>query len=278
MAGGFYKRRRGILEHLENGHISLVDLAVHDFLSLKANLVIDPACSIPPGVCFSSSVAIHNSCSKRGLSERTIRRSLQHLEQIGWIKRWPWPGKRGNYPILVCRASVHDLSGVEYRVSGAETTDWRHPALVPAAVAPGIVHELSTYREKRIERREKTNPAAKPAPSADPRFQPFVDLAYATFESKHQRKPSWGRKHFKSLKNLLGCNRQASAQDLERAWTNYLASTEPFTARQGDSLAYFCSNFDIFADGPILAAPRKGVINADQRTRENFAAAGMLAN
>jgi hypothetical protein len=40
MSGGFYKRRRGILEHLEAGRISLLDLAVHDYLNLKANLAM----------------------------------------------------------------------------------------------------------------------------------------------------------------------------------------------------------------------------------------------
>ena len=88
---GFYKRRRGILEHLENGRIGLIDLAIHDFLCLKANMVLDPACAIPPGVCFSSSVAIHALCS-REIAERTIRRSLEHLERIGWIRRWATRG------------------------------------------------------------------------------------------------------------------------------------------------------------------------------------------
>ena len=31
---------------------------------------------------------------------------------------------------------------------------------------------------------------------------------------------------------------------------------EPFTAKQGDGLAYFCTNLDKFADGPILAAQK----------------------
>ena len=39
-AAGFYKRRRGILEHLEAGRISLLDLAVHDLICLRANAVV----------------------------------------------------------------------------------------------------------------------------------------------------------------------------------------------------------------------------------------------
>ena len=160
MSHGYYKRRRGILEHLENGTIGLLDLAVHDYLNLKANLVVGSSCSIPPGICFGSAVAIHALCPKE-ISERAIRRSLAHLEKIGWIKRWQVRGKSGNYPILVCRASVHDLSAVEYRVNGLETIDWRNPVLVPAAVCPQTGPVLSGYRELRSENRETTHPAGE---------------------------------------------------------------------------------------------------------------------
>jgi hypothetical protein len=153
MSRGYYKRRRGILEHLENGTIGLLDLAVHDYLSLKANLLIGSDCSIPPGVCFTSAVAIHALCP-REISERAVRRSLAHLVKIGWIKRWHIRGKSGNYPILVCRASVHDVSGVEYRVNGLETVDWRRPVLVLAALCPQSSSGLSGYREERVENRE----------------------------------------------------------------------------------------------------------------------------
>lgn len=129
---GFYKRRRGILEHLEAGTISLLDLAVHDYLNLKANLVVGSGSSLPPGVCITSSAAIHATCPSQ-ISERAIQRSLEHLEKIRWIKRWHVRGKRGNYPILICRASVHDLSGNEYRVNGELSEHWRNPVLEPVS-------------------------------------------------------------------------------------------------------------------------------------------------
>jgi hypothetical protein len=37
MSRGWYPRRRGILEHLHSGRISLLDSAVHDFLCLTCN-------------------------------------------------------------------------------------------------------------------------------------------------------------------------------------------------------------------------------------------------
>jgi hypothetical protein len=41
---------------------------------------------------------------------------------------------------------------------------------------------------------------------------------------------------------------------LKTLWGHFAASTEPFTTRQGDSLAYFCMNIGRFSDGPIFAA------------------------
>ncbi len=158
MSEGFYKRRRGILEHLETGTIGLLDLAIHDYLCLKINAVRGSECSIPAGVCFTSAAAIYAVCPKE-VAERTIRRSLEHLEAIGWIKRWTIPGKHGNYPVLVARASVHDLSGKEYRVNAEATTDWRFPVYASgeesASTRRGDVRGLSAYREKRVESREE---------------------------------------------------------------------------------------------------------------------------
>jgi hypothetical protein len=189
MSTGYYKRRRGILEHLEAGTIGLLDLAIHDYLNLKANLLIGADCSIPPGVCFTSAVAIHALCPKE-ISERTVRRSLEYLEKIGWIKRWLRPGKRGNYAVLICRAGVHDMSGVEYRINGAATSDWRHPVLLPAADCPQFGPDLSGHRELRIENRE--NPSAK---KASPRLVGF-DAFWKEYPRKDSRKyaeKSWQR-------------------------------------------------------------------------------------
>ena len=264
MSGGFYKRRRGILEHIEAGTIDLLESGIHDFLCLTANLLIGSSCSIPPGICFTSAPAIRAHC--RRVSERSIQRCIEHLEVIGWLKTWKVLGRRGNYPVLVCRGSVHDLSGKEYRVNGEKTTDWRNPVLEPVGEVSGglssSVTSLSGLREVRSETGEnrKKQTAAKPAPPADPRFQIFYQFACESYTSKHGRKPLWGGKDRNGLKNLLK-SQSAENLPLERLlalWRDYLASTEPFTVKMGGSLAYFCSNLDKFSDGPLLAAPKKG--------------------
>lgn len=176
MSAGFYKRRRGILEHLEAGNIGLVDLAVHDYLCLKMNAVIGNHCSIPAGVCFTSAAAIYAVCPKE-VSERTIRRSLEHLEKIGWIKRWTIPGKHGNYPVMVARASVHDLAGKEYRVSAMQTSDWRFPFYIPCEEAAGSARaggeEMSADREvKNLEVRGESKAVRRTANDAELRVLP----------------------------------------------------------------------------------------------------------
>jgi hypothetical protein len=57
---------------------------------------------------------------------------------------------------------------------------------------------------------------------------------------------------------------------LKTNWRNFLASTEPFTVKQSDSLAYFCSNIDKFSDGRILATPQKGVSNGKSSVSDNI--------
>jgi hypothetical protein len=168
MSAGYYKRRRGVIEHIENGTIDLLENGIHDYLNLKANLVIGSPCSIPVGVCFTSAPALHAYCCR--VSERTLQRILEHMEAIGWLKTFKTAGKRGNYPTLLCRASVHDLSGNEYRINGAKTTDWHHPVYEPVGEVSGSCPEtggtLSGDREVRSEKgelRKKKEAAGQPA-------------------------------------------------------------------------------------------------------------------
>src|SRR5690242_10860910 len=90
---GYYKRRRGVYEHIIDGTIDLLEDGIHDFLCLSANLVIGGDSSKPAGVCFTSAPAIHAHC--RRVSERTIQRCMEHLEAIGWIKTFRAPNQRG---------------------------------------------------------------------------------------------------------------------------------------------------------------------------------------
>jgi hypothetical protein len=246
VTGGFYKRRRGIVEHIEAGTVDLLESGIHDYLCLKANLVIGNGFPFPAGVCFTSAPAIHARCRRR-VSLRTVQRVFRHLEKIGWIKTWP--GECGNYATLICRASVHDMAGNEYRVNGVKTTDWRHPVYEPVApqsqVGRATVAEMAGNREQRKEKREKQNKA-------------FTLLARAAFCAKYGVSPSWQGKDWKCLQNLLASNKTLSLDELQARWNNYLESTDTFTANQGGSLGYFCLHADVFISGPISYPTRGG--------------------
>jgi hypothetical protein len=114
MSRGWYPRRRGILEHLNNGRISLLDAAVHDFLCLT--------CNYRTGVATACAEKIRALCP-RGTSLRAVQRSLDRLEKIGWIKRFRTHGARGNYPILIGKYFVTDASQRWYSVNLEKTRD-----------------------------------------------------------------------------------------------------------------------------------------------------------
>jgi hypothetical protein len=178
MSAGYYKRRRGILDHIEAGTIDLLESGIHDYLLLRANLVIGSACTLPAGVCLTSAPAIHAHC--RRVSERTVQRILDHLEKIDFIKTFKTPGKRGNYPALLCRGSVHDLSGKEFRVNGAKTVDWRFPVYEPVGEVSGKLsnsggtlagyREVESREERESQKIESTAPASQ-APTSHPFFE-----------------------------------------------------------------------------------------------------------
>lgn len=161
--GGFVKLRRGALDHVEAGRVGLLDLGVFALLLLRSNSVVGAGDLWPAGIAMSSAKAI-SAYAPRNIGEREIQRSLSNLERAKWIKRFRTPGRHGNYPVLLCRHSVHDLSGNEFRVDGENTTDWRHPKLVPVSELSPVADgdgtragtELSPTREKRTEKQEET--------------------------------------------------------------------------------------------------------------------------
>jgi len=84
-------------------------------------------------------------------------------------------------------------------------------------------------------------------------------------------------KDWKQLKNLLAAT-DAPLEELQERWRHYLASTETFTVNKHGSLAYFCSNFDGFINGPLherIGGGRNGRrLVGKELTRANLIAAG----
>lgn len=152
MGRAFYRRRMGACEHIESGEIALFDDGLHDFICMKAQHQVGNSSAIPPGVWIGSARAIW-LLTRRQDEERKIRRSLEKLERLSWIKRWHRQGEAGDYPILINRLVVRDQEGNDFSVNAEATEDWKHPVLVPldnprreASVGrPRDVREVSGY-------------------------------------------------------------------------------------------------------------------------------------
>jgi len=136
--------------------------------------------------------------------------------------------------------------------------------------------KLKEVEVKRSEVKENLKPAPKPPAPADPRFQPFLDFAFGAFEQKHGQKPTWSGKDFRALSTMLASNKGLGADELQRRFRNYISSTETFTQKQGDSLAYFSAHTDSFLAGPMLAVQGKGASNGNAKSSANNAAASFV--
>lgn len=243
MSAGWYKRRRGILEHIESGTIDLLESGIHDYLSLKANLLIGSPCSIPVGICFTSAPAIHVHCPR--VSERTVQRCLEHMEQIGWLKTWKVPGRRGNYPVLVCRGSVHDVSGNEYRINGEKTKDWHYPVYEPvgevsASASTGVVTP-SGNREVRSEKEKREKPTATPRFSL-PDWIPlepwndFLEMRKSLRSSPTERAKALLVRKLQKLKSEGQDPNAVLEQSIERSWKGVFPVREQTPGRKDASV------------------------------------------
>lgn len=255
--------RPGIEEHLIRGTISFFEFGIYVTVHMQANY--------STGLWQGSAPRLL-ATAPRGANLRQIQRALEHLEGLGYLKSFRPNGARGNTAYLIDKFTVRSGARSGYRLNANLSISWKQAVyeLVTEDDAEPVA-ESAPYQEVRSkERRERQKPAAKPAPPADPRFQVFFALAYESFAVKHNRKPLWLGKDRTGLKALLKSQGAASLplERLRANWQNFLDSTEAFTAKQGDSLAYFCSNLDKFSDGPILAGKVKfnGDINAAVET------------
>lgn len=262
---GFFQLRRGLWEHLRDGRMSSTEALAFIYIGTQA----DTRNGIWKGSAKSLS-------GELGIPERTARDVLEKMEHGDYIRRFPRPGSHLCYPILVHKFLItsgehngEQLNALE-SMSPADLAYFSREHDVVRGVEDSVEHGAAQKRSETVEgteqKKTKAKPAAKTARPADPRFQQFVDFAYRTFEAKHRQKPTWSGKDFNSLKALLGKNQSLTLAELERRWTHYARSTEPFTTKQGDSLAYFCSKFDAFISGPIAERGKPNARDAIAQT------------
>lgn len=132
-----------MLQHLEEGRISLLDAAVHDFICLTADH--------RTGVSLASAEKVRALCPS-DVTLRAIQRSLARLEEIAWIKRFRTRGQRGNYPVVIGKfyvlrvsQSVTETSPTWMSVNLDRTTDWRNVQFDPVT-DPSFIRDVSCHR------------------------------------------------------------------------------------------------------------------------------------
>jgi len=260
---GFVPLRRGIWEHVRDGRMSVTEALAFIYICSQA----DTRTGVWKGCAKSLSGEI-------GIPERTARDVLEKMEHGDYLRRFAVPGRHLCYPILVHKFPItqgeHDgeqLNAIE-SVSPAE--------LSYSSCEHGVEHGAAQRRKENGEKRKKA------APPPDPRFGPFLEFAKASFETKHKRPPTWDcfGKDGSALAAFLRRAPQVTLETWQFSIANFFDSTEPFTVKQGGSLAYFVSRFDTFSSGPILAAPQKGKGNGKLDVNEAVAATmhGFAAN
>jgi hypothetical protein len=151
--GGHLKRRRGWLDHLQGGRVTLLESAAHDIIGLLADK--------STGIWFGSARAFAANCGAGDISDRQARHLVESLEAKGYIKRFTTPRAHGNYPILVNKYEV--TFGAQYgkRLNASATVDWRNP-IYELCPEHGAQHRAETAANQEGESRSKKNTIIPP--------------------------------------------------------------------------------------------------------------------
>lgn len=116
---GYIPLRRGVLEHVHTGRLSLMEYLVFNFLLVWADRRTGIAETNGPGIVYLSGGQI---------KLRAVQDCLASLEEKGYIKR-PFyvQGQRGDQKIFIDKYIVTDgvLSGSQLILP--KTTDWQNP-------------------------------------------------------------------------------------------------------------------------------------------------------
>jgi hypothetical protein len=246
---GFLQLRRGIWNHVRDGSLTAVAALAYIFMLSEA----DTRSGIWKGSaqCIATALRIPKSTAKYVLKCLDGR----------YIRRFSAPGRHSCYPILLHRFVITQGQHVGLMLDAINSGNEKELEFFEReefpASSPELVQQVGPQR--RIENREERKKQAG-KPPADPRFGPFLELAKASFETKHGHPPTWDC-FGKDGKELTAFLRRAPHVTFE-VWQTHISSffdsTEPFTVKQGGSLSYFVRRFDTFADGPISATLQKG--------------------
>jgi len=148
---GYVPVRRGVLEHLRDGRMSLSDYLVYGLLLLLADKNSGIATTNAGGIVYFTGDQI---------PIRTAQDCLQRLERRGYIKRpFRVHGRRTYDKVFIDKFLCTDGALKGMQLSFADTTDWRTPAYSQCAEGAETVRSGcalgAPIQEERIEKRSK---------------------------------------------------------------------------------------------------------------------------
>lgn len=157
---GYVKHRRGILEHVEDGRLSVLDYAFHELLVQVA----DPS----SGIARTS--AAHLARQFR-IHRKLAQKHLIRLERKGYIKRFRKPRSHATQIVLIHRFECVSSPHKGLILDAVNTTNWREPVYLTVSrmvstenqegypQSPRSLLRLSLESKKDL----KTKPARHPA-------------------------------------------------------------------------------------------------------------------
>jgi hypothetical protein len=93
--------------------------------------------------------------------------------------------------------------------------------------------------------------------------------AEQAWKERFGSKPSWVKKDFVQLARLIRRRGDLTLDEFVARWDRYLDDGDSFTARQGYSLAFFCSRFDSYIKRSTLDVPEID-IEAEHAREEEY--------
>jgi hypothetical protein len=275
---GFVQIRRGILEHLQEGRLTVRDYACYSVIILLADKAT--------GLWWGCAQALAAQFGAGDISVHAARRSLHNLEETGYLKRFRTQGQRGNSPILVNKypISFGELKGrfvnaertVDYRriVTELASEDASDLAPVPASDPATELATLSRLetRDKRPEiitnlSRPEAAPTSKPEKRVDipETYRQAAGRLSVRFAELTRSNPD--KKQINTLAYQLSLAEYSEA-DI-RELMEYGLTVDPWWSPKIQNLSFFTRNIPQLIAAQAAHARGKATFERCQQEKKN---------
>ncbi len=210
-----------------------------------------------------------------GMLRRSAERPYAELRKAGWIT---YAELRGSYRKIAlaapqnCVGTIRKIAEPIKEVPVKNQILTRKPKKTPSASrgTSGNDGSMGLSGDRLVDRTPVSHPATvggdgKHGFESHSPAKEAKDFAWETFKSANDgNAPTWDRSDWTQFSALI---KRVSVEEFKRRWHRFLASDEPFVVGQGMRLRWFCTNFDRFKDGPVMAnRPKHFDLQADEVT------------